>query len=123
MGDSKLKLAGDLLSIDADEDDADGDLLLRDNASRDYMIWVASAQLKFGKVTLGADYMHNSEDYDENDPDDFVSADTEDEVDGYVLSGKWGGLSNKGDWLAGYYYARVEALAVNSSYAQDDWVR
>jgi len=27
------------------------------------------------------------------------------------------------DWLLGYYNARIEALAVNASFAQDDWLR
>lgn len=30
---------------------------------------------------------------------------------------------NKGDWLLGYWYADIEQFAVNSSFAQDDWVR
>lgn len=29
----------------------------------------------------------------------------------------------QGDWLVGYYYADIETLAVNSSFAQDDWMR
>ena len=32
-------------------------------------------------------------------------------------------MKNKGDWLAAYYYARIEQFAVNNSFAQDDWVR
>jgi hypothetical protein len=27
------------------------------------------------------------------------------------------------DWLLGYYYAHIEILSVNASYAQDDWIR
>ena len=34
-----------------------------------------------------------------------------------------GSKSAAGDWLLGYYYSYQEALAVNSSYTQDDWVR
>ena len=36
---------------------------------------------------------------------------------------KLGSLKERGDWLAAYYYARIETFAVNSSFAQDDWVR
>lgn len=30
---------------------------------------------------------------------------------------------HKGYWLIAYYYAHIETFAVNSSCAQDDWVR
>jgi hypothetical protein len=44
-------------------------------------------------------------------------------TDGYVFSARYGSTSSRGDWLAAYYYARIESLAVIASYAQDDWVR
>ena len=34
-----------------------------------------------------------------------------------------GKQKQQGDWLLGYYYADIETLAVNSSFAQDDWMR
>jgi hypothetical protein len=34
-----------------------------------------------------------------------------------------GGTKEAGDWQFGAWYTRIEALAVNPSYAQDDWVR
>jgi hypothetical protein len=33
------------------------------------------------------------------------------------------GGKEPGDWQFGYFYSNVEALASNSSYVQDDWVR
>ena len=105
--------AGGLLEIDADPGDPDAPLLLSGNGARDYRIWVANLQAKFGRWTLGVDAMHNSESYPAGDP-------LRDEVDGYV-----GSLAHdlgKG-WRAAYFYAHIEAYAVHSSYAQDDWVR
>ncbi len=115
-------VAAGLLDVDANPADADAGRLLRSNGLRDYSIWVGSLQGKLGKWTLGADVMHNDESYSPSDPDP-VTAANHDQTDGFVLSVKYGGLKAKGDWLAAVYYAEIEALAVNSSYAQDDWVR
>ncbi len=97
---------------------------------RDYTIWVGNIQAKWkaGNIplTLGLDIIHNSEDYSDADIDPFFSvtdAVDPDDTDGYVLSLKAGQLKAAGDWLGAYYYARIETFAVNSSYAQDDWVR
>ena len=73
-------------------------------------------------VTLGADIMHNGEDYAATDPNAFTAA-NRDETDGFVGSIAFGKAKKKGDWLAAYYYAYIEALAVNASFAQDDWIR
>ncbi|UCF38060.1 MAG: putative porin [Acidobacteriota bacterium] len=90
------------------------------NGERDYLIWVGNIQSKFkaGPVplTLGLDLMHNSEDYGEHTPDNR-------ERDGFVLSAIAGQLAKRGDLQVGYFYAHVEKLAVNASYAQDDWIR
>ncbi len=110
---NRFKIAGGLLDVDADPDDPDGALLLRGNGARDYQIWVASLQAGFGNWTFGVDVIHNGESYP-------ASEALRDEVDGYVGSLK---LNTGGGWQAAYYYARIEALAVHSSYAQDDWVR
>ncbi len=120
-GNSGLTLAGGVLAFDGDPNDADGAALLRGNGSRDYTVWVGSAQLKTKTggglpLTFGADIISN----DENYPATQANAN---ETDGFVLSAKAGKLKDKGDWLGAYYYAEIEALAVNSSYAQDDWVR
>lgn len=32
-------------------------------------------------------------------------------------------MKELGEWQLGYSYARIERLAVNASYAQDDWMR
>ena len=52
-----------------------------------------------------------------------ITASNEDETDGWDVYVKYGSTKNKGDWLLGYWYADIEQLAVNSSFAQDDWVR
>ncbi len=110
---NRFKIAGGLLDIDADPNDPDGALLLRGNGARDYQIWVVSLQAGFGKWIFGIDGIHNGESYP-------ASEALRDEVDGYVGSLK---LKLGSGWQAAYYYAHIEALAVNSSYAQDDWVR
>ncbi len=96
------------------------------NGARDYGIGVISLQAKFSAmdlpITLGADYMHNFESYSATDGNAFTVA-NRNERDGFMLSAKIGQLKAWGDWLAGYYFARIETLAVNASYAQDDWVR
>ncbi len=109
----RFKLAGGLLDIDADPNDADGMLLLRGNGGRDYQLWILSLQAGIDKWTFGLDGIHNSESYPISEP-------LRDEVDGYVGSLKF---SSSRGWQAAYIYAHIEALAINSSYAEDDWVR
>lgn len=96
------------------------------NGARDYTIWVGNVQAQWrawGRpVTLGLDVMHNGEDYSAADPDP-VTAANHDQRDGFVASLGVGGLGPGGAWSVGYAYARIETLAVNASYAQDDWVR
>ncbi len=114
--------------FDADKDDEeDNERYLQNNGERDYNIWVANLQVKLKAVgkplAVGGDYMHNTEDYD---ADDLVGASPgvdDDDTDGYVLYAKLGSLKNKGEWLAGYHYARIEQFAVNNSFSQDDWLR
>ena len=109
----KLKIAGGLLDIDANPSDSDGALLLRGNGGRDYQLWVVNLQAGVGNWTFGVDGIHNSESYP-------ASEAARDEVDGYVGSLKFN--SGRG-WRLAYTYAHIEALAVHSSYAGDDWVR
>ncbi len=125
IGESGFSATAGVLAVDANPDDIDGAaLLLRGNGARDYTSWVASLQGRLKArgypIVLGADFAHNSESYSQNDPDP-NTADNWDQVDAYVLSIKV--ANRKGNFLGAYYYARVEALAVSSSYAEDDWVR
>ncbi len=127
FGENKLTAAAGFLGFDANPDDPDAEhsTLWDNNGLRDYKIWIGSLQAKFKvglPLTVGLDWMHNAEDYSETDPDPFTVA-NRDETDGYVASIKVGKLKNEGDWLLGYYYARIETLAVHTSYAQDDWGR
>jgi hypothetical protein len=96
------------------------------NGDRDYHLWVASAQAKWTvaerPLSVGLDLLTNSKGYRRDDPDPFTAA-NHDETDGFVIQAFYGGLEERGDWLAGYRYAYVEALAVHASYAQDDWIR
>jgi len=107
-------------------------LLESGNASRDYEIWAGSVQGRLRSrgrtLTLGVDLMHNAEDYPATDPmspgsPEQFSFDNRDQTDARVLSAQYGGGRDAGEWLAGWYYAHVETLAVHNSYAQDDWVR
>jgi hypothetical protein len=107
--------------FDAEPGDKDSETLLDGNGARDYGILTASGQLKIGVMKFGVDYFVNNEDYSENDPDAFTAF-HRDEDTGYVFSAAHGGTSPK-KWLFAYYYLHIETLAVNSSYAQDDWVR
>ena len=118
-----LTLAGGVFAIDGETSAKN---LLHGNGARDYTLWVGNVQLKFNVVqlpiTLGVDVMHNSEDYSTTDPDPFTVL-NRDQVDGYVFSLLAGKAKEPGDLLAGYYYAYIETLAVNASFAQDDWIR
>jgi hypothetical protein len=105
----------------------DGAVNIRNgNGARDYQIGVVSVQAKLlamdMPITLGVDFMHNFESYSASDSNAFTVA-NRNERDGFILSAKVGKLKEWGDWLVGYYFARIETLAVNASYAQDDWVR
>lgn len=99
--------------------------LRQDNGKRDYLIWSGNAQAKLrlgGRtLTLGVDLMHNSEDYS-GAKDPFTAA-NRDQKDGAVVSAHWGQANERTDWQIGYYFARIETLAVNASFAQDDWMR
>lgn len=112
--------------FDANAADPDSTLLLNGNGLRDYRIVQGGVQLrlKAGErlLVLGADGLHNTETYSSSGPDPFTAANP-DQTDGFVISLSYGGTKKRGDWLVGYYYARIEAFAVNASYAQDDWVR
>ncbi len=123
LSDVGLSAAGGILFFDGEPG---AEHLRNGNGARDYATLVGSLEIKrpVGGKTLafGVDLMHNAENYSPTDPDSFTAT-NHDERDGYVLSGRWGELKEKGDWLAAYYYARIETLAVNASYAQDDWVR
>jgi hypothetical protein len=105
--------------------------LLSGNGRRDYRIGVGSLQItrdikspRVRALRLGADLFSNFHDYrDAADPQAlaFRKART-----GVVLMTTVAGgarANERGAWEAGYTFARVEKLAVNASYAQDDWVR
>lgn len=123
---SGLTAAAGLYMTRADPDDPDAGLLLTENGTRDYA--VLNLQLQYraravGKpVRLGVNYSHNAQSYAEAAPGSFSEFHRE-HVDAYVIEAAWGEMARGGDLLIGYYYAHVEALAVHSSYTQDDWVR
>lgn len=126
VGKAGITAAVGVFKFDAATEDSDAAALLNGNGSRDYTIWTGSVQVRLKAkglpLILGMDYMDNTESYAATDPDPFTAA-NHDETDGYVISAKLGSLEEKGDWLAAYYFARIETFAVNSSFAQDDWVR
>lgn len=97
------------------------------NGTRDYRLWVTSLQagdlVVLGHpLVLGADLYRNLEDYSPTDTDPFTAR-HHDQTAGHALSARWGDAREQGDWSAGYTFARIEALAVAASYAQDDFVR
>lgn len=112
--------------FDADPADPDSAGLLQGNGSRDYSLLAASVQARFTvsecPLVLGADLLHNGEDYAPSAADPVTAANF-DQTDGYVLLGTYGALEKARDWLIGYYFAHIETFAVHNSYAQDDWVR
>ena len=120
---SQLILAAGLHSFDGKP----GARYLRNrNGARGYLIGVASAQwstpVSGRPLTLGFDLIENLESYRAADAFP-LSPVTADETTGYVVSLQLGQLKQPKDWLIGYSWARIGALAVNASYAQDDWAR
>lgn len=97
----------------------------RNNGERDYTIWVGNlqAKLKAGgrPLAVGVDYTHNTVDYVAGVTHG-VNATNQNETDGWDAYVTYGSTKSKGDWLLGYWYAHIEQFAVNSSFAQDDWV-
>ncbi|MGH9869653.1 MAG: putative porin [Candidatus Polarisedimenticolia bacterium] len=122
----KWAFAAGVYGFNADPDNPEGVNLLDGNGSRDYLLLEVSLQARFAAggrpLVLGADVMHNVEGYADDDPDTFT-AENFDQVDGYVLLATWGSLDEKGQWLVGWYHARIQTFAVQNSYAEDDWVR
>ncbi|MBO94878.1 MAG: hypothetical protein CMI32_08285 [Opitutales bacterium] len=106
--------------------DGESTNLRHGNGDREYSIGVANLQLAFRAwdrpISLGSDLFYNFKDYESTSPDRFTAEHHDQDV-GYVLSATMGKLKEPGDWLLGYYYADIEALSVNASYAQDDWFR
>jgi hypothetical protein len=120
---SQFTLAGGLHFINGDEPTTN---LRNSNGDRDYLIGVGSLQwsipVKGVPLTLGADVFKNFINYSRAEVAPFPPS-TDDETLGYVFSVTLGQLKNRHDWIVGYSYAHIETLAVNASYAQDDWVR
>jgi hypothetical protein len=120
---SQFTLAGGAHFINGDEPTTN---LRNRNGDRDYLIGVGSLQwsipIKGVPLALGADVFNNFMNYNQSDVAPFPAA-TEDETLGYVFSATLGQLKNQHDWVLGYSYAHIETLAVNASFAQDDWVR
>ena len=118
-------VAGGVLVTDGESTPAKH--LLSGNGTRDYTIWVGNLQAKTVvsgiPVNLGLDVMHNSEDYSALDLAGTPTGTTDNDTEGYVFQIRLGKNKKQGDFLVGYSYARIETLAVHSSYAQDDWMR
>jgi hypothetical protein len=107
------------------------------NGARDYRIGSLSGQvrvairpngLRLGYVRVGADGLHNFERYDPASTDS-VAARSRQERSGLVAQAALGSARaaeptrGLGAWELTYTYARIEKLAVNASFAQDDWMR
>lgn len=100
--------------------------LLDGNGGRDYLIASIGlqARTKVGRRPLkfGVDAYQNLEDYDGGSSDAFASVRRQQRT-GLVASVTLGEVKKACDWSIGYSFAWIEALAINASYAQDDWVR
>jgi hypothetical protein len=96
------------------------------NGDREYSVGAANFQVKCQlagmPIAIGTDLYSNFKDYDSDSTDPYTAVHHNDDY-GYVLSVVAGKLKSPGDWLLGYYYANIETLAVNASFAQDDWFR
>lgn len=95
------------------------------NGARDYLVGVNSAQWSIPMrtpLTLGADLFHNFVKYDAAGAAPFPVTDRNETL-GFVLAAQCGQLKARGNFLLGYYYARIELFSVNASYAEDDWIR
>jgi hypothetical protein len=123
---SGFTLAGSYFGTNADPDDPDGSILLTENNTRDYQVANIVLQYRSRIFSLpyyvGIDYDRNLKNYADAAPGSF-SEFHQDDRDGYVLEAAFGDKGKKGDWLFGYFYSYLEALAVHSSYIADDWVR
>ena len=123
---SGFTVAGGFFGTNADPDEPAGEILLTENNTRDYRIFDLQLQYRSRAgdtpYEIQFDYSRNAKNYDDAPAGSF-SEFHKDDVDGYVLGLLVGDQGNAGDWQLGYYYAYLEALTVNSSYIQDDWVR
>jgi hypothetical protein len=105
--------------------------LLSGNGQRDYRIATASVQVAWasrgapiGQIGVGADLLRNLH-FERSDADPAVLAYRRART-GVALMTTVGGRTRSGErgaWEIGHTFARMEKLAVNASYAQDDWVR
>lgn len=121
---AQLTLAGGLYRFTGQED---ARYLRNRNGARDYLLGVVSAQWSTvvadaRPLVFGVDLIRNFESYGAADVAP-LAASQRDEKNGYVLSVLFGPLKNPGDWQIGWFYGHIETLAVNASYAQDDWAR
>ena len=105
--------------------------LLSGNGVRDYRIAAASVQIArglsggpIGQLRVGADVLRNVRGYSGGaDP---VAQQYRRDRTGLVLTSAVAGRARpgaRGSWEIAHTFARIEKLAVNASYAQDDWIR
>ena len=123
---SGFTAAAGFFFTNADPNNPAGEILLTENNTRDYSILDLQFQYRSHAFDtpydIRFDYSRNIENYDDAPVGSF-SEFHKDAVSGYVFGLEVGRKGNAGDWRAGYYYVHLEALTVNSSYIQDDWVR
>ncbi|MDP7741201.1 MAG: putative porin [Lentisphaeria bacterium] len=120
VSDGNLTIADGFLYINDNNDNANG-INQAEGEDLDYRINAVNIQYKLKTrglpLAVGADYMHNFADGAKGD------AGNKDRNDGWDVYAKLGSLKEPGDFLAGYYYARVEKYAVARHLSQDDWFR
>lgn len=109
-----------------DRDDSDAGKLADGNGFRKYTLstWNARADWNYAgtPMAVSAEYLRNLQSYSAFDPDPDTAQFSNDR-DGYLATFQVGDLRKAGQWLSAYYYVHVDGLAINSSFAQDEWVR
>ena len=112
--------------VDADPTDLTStELLLTENNIRDYQTLMMQFQYRTSAYdrpfSVGLDIGRNIKDYSDS-PINSFSEFHQDDTDFAIAFAKYGSIE-KSKWQFGYFYAYIEALAISSSYSQDDWLR
>jgi hypothetical protein len=118
---AKIKVGSGLFDMNADPYDIDGQQLLLNNGALDHRIWLNSINITLlsWPVSMSIDYMQNILDYGAQE----LNLSQDNNKNGLVSSILINKIFAIPSLSFKYTYADIGALSVNSSYAQDDWMR
>ena len=71
-------------------------------------------------ITVGVDYLHNVQNYDQENN---ISEEFSEQKKGVISSVSLGNLKKAGDWKIGLTYTYLERFAAVDYFAQNDWAR